>query len=85
MATYFGQNKQNPQVHNHPRATAQTQAYGTHLTSFATAGNPQETSYQQGNQVDATRNTKRTRDGALRADNAQTSYAAMAGGTTTST
>ena len=39
LPVYFGTNKQNPAVQNHPKATPQTTAYSSHLTSYATAGN----------------------------------------------
>ena len=80
LLEYFGANKQNPFVHNHPKATAQTTAYGSHLTTFVTAGNPQENLQQHNAHVDPPRNAKRTRDGAPRDEGKHSSYAAAAGG-----
>ena len=39
---YFGENRLNPAVHNHPRATPQLTAYSPHLANHITAANPQD-------------------------------------------
>ena len=83
LVEYFGSNKQNPLVHNHPKATAQTRAYGSHLTTFVTAGNPQEVTQHTHQPDPGTRNAKRTRDGDLRTGMPQATYAAMTSGNAT--
>ena len=79
LQVYFGSNKQNPLVHNHPKATAQTTAYGSHLTTFATAGNPQDVSPPSSLQPGPSRNMKRTREGEPRNDPSTATYAHVVG------
>ena len=43
LQTYFGQDKTNPLVWNHPRATAGSTTYASKLATFATTSNPQDT------------------------------------------
>lgn len=82
LLVYFGANKQNLSVHNYPRTTPQTTAYSTHLAAYATASNPQDEmpSSQLSAQNDIIRNTKRTRDGEMRATT-MTSNQSYAGAT----
>ena len=65
-------------MHNHPKATAHTTAYGSHLSTFVTAGNPQDISQTLPTQPEAPRNAKRNREGDTRTGTMDTSYAAMA-------
>lgn len=84
MSVYFGPGRNNPQVHNHPRETAQTKAYSTHLTTYVTPGNPQDVSQPQQHVQDPPRNAKRTRDGDIRAMNTTSTYVSAAAGATSS-
>lgn len=76
LKTYFGENKQNPTVLHDPRTTAQTTAYDNHLTSFVTAGNPQDVTQSQQPQQNTQRNAKRNREGDLSSGQNPTTYAA---------
>ena len=88
LLVYFGTNKQNPSVHNYPRATPQSTAYSSHLANFATQGNPQDTIQNAviHQSQENTRNSKRNRDSTPLHATSTTpqSYAGAVGGTSTS-